>query len=181
MTDTDNSQHKRRKVQVRYYRFQNYLKAKASTGFGSGGPGKISKEALEKAEAEFEKMAEDYPDWVQGYLRRLTEFHSRCVDTPENRDKHFKGLSELAHDLKGQGGTFGYPLISRFGESLYNFTTYHDGYIEDNHVEIVKAHIDSMKNVIAHRIAGEGGAVGKELIATLEAVIKKYTEFVPDR
>ena len=166
----------KRKVPVRYYRFRNHLKDKALMGGGEGGPGRISQTALEKAEAEFDKMAEDYPDWVQGHLRRLYEQHGRCVDTPEKRREHFKTLNQIAHDMKGQGGTFGYPLISQFGDSLYHFTKPKDGQpIEDNEIEIVKAHIDSMKAVISGRIGGDGGEVGRELKQSLDAAIEKYT------
>ena len=31
-------------------------------------------------------------------------------------------INILAHELRGQGGVFGYRLISEFGESLYNGT-----------------------------------------------------------
>jgi hypothetical protein len=175
MTDSHYSSD-RPKIRVRYYRFRNHLKSKASTGFGGGGPGRISAEALERAEAEFEKMAEDYPDWVQGYLKKLTEHLSRCVDTPEDRPENFKKLNALAHDLKGQGGTFGYPLMSHFGDSLFNFTEEREEDIMDNHIEIVKAHIDSMRVVIGQRINGDGGAIGKTLIKELEGVISKNSE-----
>ncbi len=171
-----------KKIPVRYYRFRNHLRNKATTGFGDdGSPGMISKEALEAAEAEFEKMAEDYPDWVQGHIRNMYEQHGRCVDTPEDRAKHFLRLSLIAHDMKGQGGTFGYDLISIFGESLYDFTYSHkDAQIEDNHVEIVRAHIDGMKAVIAGRITGDGGAIGAELTASLEKAKEKYADILND-
>ena len=164
----------RRRPQVRYYRLRNALKEKASSGQPGNGPGTIALEALQAAEAEFEKMAEDYPDWVQSYLRKLYELHGRCVDTPELRHEFFRTLRELAHDLKGQGGTFGYTLISIFGESLYDATRPRDDYT-DNYVEIVKAHVDAMRAVIKGRIKGDGGQIGKELSITLHKAIERYS------
>ena len=166
------------KVRIRYYRFRNHLKAKASAGFGGGGPSRISSEALERAEAEFEKMAEEYPDWVQGYVKHLAEHLGRCVDSPEERPDRFRRLHLMAHDLKGQGGTFGYPLISYFGDSLYNFTGNRENDIQDNQVEIVKAHIDAMRVVINDRIEGDGGEAGKILIKELSEAIKKNDDRV---
>lgn len=165
----------KRKAAVRYYRFRNRLKEKATGGKGGTAPGRFGTAALEAAEAEFDRMAEDYPDWVQGHITRLYEQHGRCVDTPEQRHTCFRNLNEIAHDMKGQGGTFGYPLISHFGDSLYRCTKRQDEYT-DNHVEIVKAHIDAMKAVIAGRIKGDGGALGKELIASLDKAIAKYSD-----
>ncbi len=97
------------RIRARFYRFRNAMKEKASGGSAgpNSGGGSIAMEALANAESEFEKMAEDYPDWVQDYIRRLRGHQARCIDTPEQRHNIFKKLREEAHDLKGQGGTFG--------------------------------------------------------------------------
>ena len=173
MTEPAESKQETRKFAVRYYRFRNALKEKALGGQVPSGPGAISEEALAAAQAEFEKMAEDYPDWVQSVLTRLHEQHSRCVDTPELRHQSFKRINEIAHDMKGQGGTFGYDLISSFAVSLYEFTHPRETY-EDAVVELVKSHMDAMKAVIAGRVKGDGGAIGVELSATLHKAIEKY-------
>ena len=173
MTEASAPKQGQRKHAVRYYRFRNALKEKALGGQVPSGPGAISEEALVAAQAEFDKMAEDYPDWVQSVLTRLHEQHSRCVDTPEIRHQAFKRINEIAHDMKGQGGTFGYDLVSSFAVSLYDFTHPRDSY-SDAVVELVKSHLDAMKAVIAGRIKGNGGDIGVELTATLHKAIERY-------
>ncbi len=105
------------RTRVRLYRLRNRLKNKVGSGEGGGDTIDIS--ALEAAAAEFDKMGEDYPDWVQTHIKELYTHCRRSVDTPEERKKYFKRINEISHDMRGQGGTFGYPLISQFGESLY--------------------------------------------------------------
>ena len=161
------------KVKVRFYRFQNRLKEKAAGAAGFKGTGEIPAELLEQAEAALEKMSEDYPDWVSKLIESMGELHRRCVDTPEKRRSYFEDLRGVAHDMRGQGGTFGYPLISEMAESLYQFTGPNSG-MSDNHVEIIKAHIDAMRAVIKNRIKGDGGDVGTQLMNGLQAAIKKY-------
>lgn len=161
------------KVKVRFYRFHNRLKEKAAGAAGFKGTGEIPAELLQEAEAALEKMSEDYPDWVSKLIDRLGEQHRRCVDTPELRRSYFEELRSVAHDMRGQGGIFGYPLISEIAESLYLFTGPTSG-MSDNHVEIIKAHIDAMRVVIKNRINGDGGDVGTQLMKGLEAAIKKY-------
>lgn len=156
---------------VRFYRFRNRLKEKTA-GLGAGGAA-ISLEALAEAEAALGKMAEDYPDWVSGLLTKLAEQHGRCVDTPEKRRDFFEEINRIAHDMKGQGGTFGFPLITDFSESLNNFTSVRNE-ITDNMVELVKAHIDAMRAVIRGRVKGDGGEVGAELKKSLDAAIETY-------
>lgn len=159
------------KTRVRFYRIRNRLKDK----LGGGRPGELTipKEALEQAQAAFEKMAEDYPDWVTKHIEQLRVLHARCVDTPEHRAKIYVEIHEIAHDMRGQGGTFGYPLITTFAASLYEFTA-PKAVIGDNQIEIIKAHIDSMSAVIKGRVKGSGGTLGAELAANLSQAIAKY-------
>ncbi len=159
------------RTRVRFYRRRNRLKD--LIGGGKGG-GAIDINALAAAAAEFDNMAEDYPDWVQNLIKELYTHCRRSVDTPEERSKYFKRINEIAHDMRGQGGTFGYPLMSHFGGSLYDASLFQTGVpISDNHVEIAKAHVDAMNAVIKGRINGDGGAIGKELRLTLEKAIEK--------
>lgn len=161
------------KVKVRFYRFHNHLKEKAAGAAGYKGTGEIPPELLAQAEQALEKMSEDYPDWVAKLIDKLGDQHRRCVDTPEQRRSYFEELRNVAHDMRGQGGTFGYPLISEMAESLYHFTGPASG-MSDNHVEIIKAHIDAMRAVIKNRVKGDGGEVGAQLLKGLEVAIKKY-------
>lgn len=158
---------------VRFYRFRNRLKEKThGLVKGSGG---ISPEALAAAEQALAQMSEDYPDWVSGLISKLAEQHGRCVDTPEKRRDFFEEINRIAHDMKGQGGTFGYPLITDFSESLESFTSIRND-IDDRMVELVKVHIDSMRAVIKGRVKGDGGDLGKQLAASLQQAITRYKE-----
>jgi hypothetical protein len=164
-----------RRVKVRLFRLRNKLKEKAGVGRANAGDSTIATEALERALSEMKKSQEDYPDWVKQTLNDLADDLKAASEKDEvARQRNFKHIGALAHELKGQGGTFGYPLISVFGKSLNEFTEKEVGYITDNHLEIVKAHIDVMRAVIKDRISGDGGNIGRELIMVLERAIKKY-------
>jgi len=159
-------------VTVRLYRFQNRLKERCA-GLSSG-DASISPEAIAAAENMLDKMAEDYPDWVSNLLLTLQEKHGRCVDTPEDRKELFEEINSIAHDMKGQGGTFGYPLMTHFADSLYSITDGRGDY-NDNQIELVKSHLDAMRAVIKSRLKGDGGEIGKELTDTLDKALEKYS------
>ncbi len=159
-------------TKVRFYRFKNRLKEKCA-GLGTGSAS-IPEELLAEAEAELSKMSEDYPDWVSSLIVKLQEQHGRCVDTPDKRKEHFLEIHHMSHDMKGQGGTFGYPLISAFADSLYS-TTQSGSLYTDNDVELIKSHIDSMRAVIRGRVSGDGGDIGKQLTEGLNKAIEKHS------
>lgn len=162
------------KIKVRYFRLRNRLKEKANSG-QTREPGGFAMEALESAMAELDKFAEDYPDWVQGQVRELYDELSKARDKEDNRRAaELKRINEIAHDMRGQGGTFGYPLVTTVADSLYKFTGARATSSED-HLEIVKSHIDTMNAVIRERVEGDGGILGRELLTALEKAIEKFS------
>lgn len=158
-------------IKVRFYRFRNVLRDKV--GAGGGATAKIDPAAVEKAAAALAAMAEDYPDWVAKHIEQLRLHHARCVDTPGERARHYGAMREIAHDMKGQGGTFGYPLMTTFAASLYDFVGPNAG-TTDAHVEIIKSHIDAMAAVIKERVKGDGGQIGQALTKGLKDAIDRY-------
>jgi len=161
-------------VIVRFYRFKNRLREKTA-GLGTNSVPQIDEKALAEAEKALSKMSEDYPDWVLQLIVKLQEQHGRCVDTPELRRDCFEVINTISHDMKGQGGTFGYPLITEFADSLYGLSSARDN-ITDNNVELVKAHLDAMRAVIKGRISGDGGDTGKALLQSLNAAKERYVD-----
>lgn len=158
---------------VWYFRLSNALKDKVG-GMGAGGPGELPTELLEEAEKELERAALDFTEWARDYLAKLSDLCTEALMHPEGRTKHFEEINLLAHELRGQGGTFGYPLITIFGKMLYEVTG-KDCNENDAAVDIVKAHIDTMRAVLREKIAGDGGEIGRTLHKSLRAAIDKHT------
>ena len=154
---------------VWYFRLTNTLKEKAG-GANITGPADIPVGLLEEAEQQLQRASLDFSTWALEYLSRLSDFCTDALKQPVGRTSHFQNINLLALELRGQGGTFGYPLISTFGKMLYDTTL--DGCPEDdNAVEIVKAHIDAMRAVLREKISGDGGAVGRELAKSLTEAV----------
>jgi CheY-like chemotaxis protein len=160
-------------TEVWYFRLQNRLKEKVG-GAGSSEPGELPMDILIEAEQQLERSVVDFADWARDYLKQLSQLCDQALAMGEGRVKIFEEINLLAHELRGQGGTFGYPLISQFGKSLYLSTREGCGK-ENSDVEIVKAHIDSMRAVLRDKITGDGGKVGQELLQGLQIAIKRHT------
>ena len=136
---------------MRYLRTRNSLREKAGGGT-PGQPDKIPDELLHLASAEPAKMAEQYPDFLTDSVAALYAAHGKAAASIEGRHVHFAELNVLAHEMKGQGGTSGYPLITMFGGLLSDFTSA-GATRTDYDIEIVKAIISLAKNLNLEVIA----------------------------
>jgi CheY-like chemotaxis protein len=155
---------------VWYFRLPNSLKEKAG-GANITGPAELPTELLAEAEEQLQRAALDFSTWALEYLAKLSELCTEALNEKAIRTPHFQNINLLALELRGQGGTFGYPLISTFGKMLYD-TTLEGCPEDDNAVEIVKAHIDAMRAVLRDKIIGDGGGIGRELTASLNHAVE---------
>jgi hypothetical protein len=76
-------------------------------------------------------------------------------------------INRISLDLRGQGTTFGYPLITEFAKSLYESTLNIDD-VEDSMLNFIKDHINAISAVIRDQVKGMGGEVGEALVVGLE-------------
>lgn len=156
---------------VWYFRLPNALREKVG-GAGIKGPLQLPKTLLEEAESTLQRQALDFADWAKNYLTKLSKVTEAAMLNPNNRRNHFQEMNMVAHELRGQGGTFGYPLITVFAKSLYEATL--PGCPEDdNALSVVKAHTDAMRAVIRDRVSGDGGEIGRELLKSLKYAIDR--------
>jgi CheY-like chemotaxis protein len=148
------------------FKLPNRLREKIA-GIGRG-PLVIDPSLLQQAEQQLDRMEEDYSDWVRGSIQQLYEAHraGKALD-PRKRLIPIQTINKIAHDLRGQGSTFGYPLITVFGRSLYECTL-DISEASDQLFEFIRTHIDGINAVIREKIKGEGGQMGKDLITSLE-------------
>jgi CheY-like chemotaxis protein len=160
-------------TEVWYFRLPNALKSKVG-GLGASGAGEIPADLLEEAEQQLERSALDFTEWARNYLSNLASLCEEAKAQTGTRRKYFEEINLLAHELRGQGGTFGYPLITTFGKMLYDVTG-SQCREDDNAVEIVKAHIDAMRAVLREKVSGDGGEIGNELLRALKAAIERYS------
>lgn len=143
------------------------LKSKVSYG-----PGGVDLEALERAEAVIAGLQDNYVDWVQDDLRRLQALYQQTVGDPAERKERIDAMFRIAHDIKGQGGSFGYDLMTRIGNQLCRLMEGRDD-LAPAEFEVVRLHIDAMRLIIGERMQGDGGRVGENLVRGLEAVLDK--------
>ncbi|MEQ8440373.1 MAG: phosphorelay protein [Alphaproteobacteria bacterium] len=147
----------------------NTIKQKVS---GSGGP---TPEMLAKAEAAINQMSEDYPTWAIDDVERLGTLIAEAKPGVGNGKVLLSEAFKMAHDMRGQGGSFGYPLMTRIANSFCRFV---EGLEElDKHsLEICNAHVKSMRAILQNKVKGTGGPTGAQIADGLEMAVKRYME-----
>jgi len=157
--------------EVYLFRLQNRLLEKA--GGLSGKPGVIPLSLLKEADGKLDRSATEFHDWALDYLRSLSRLCVVAAKAPEaKRRKPFEHINLIAHELRGQGGTFGYPLITEVGKMLYQITGFSCS-TNDTAIDIVKAHIDTMRVVFRDKVTGDGGEIGRDLMEALNQAITR--------
>lgn len=137
--------------------------------------GGVDLETLEQAEALIAGMQDSYLEWVEEDLRKLKEMEARFEQPGVDRKQVFEDIFGIAHDVKGQGGSFDYPLMTMIGNHLCRYIEKLEGEPNSKNVEVVKVHISALRLVIAQRMSGDGGKMGDNLMRGLEAAIAKTT------
>lgn len=152
----------------------NKLKLKAGAGLNDG-PGKIEQHAIDRADSVVMTMASLYPQEIKNVMSALYKEWNVTKALPEEEDLsvHAQKMSNTANQIKDLAGTFGYVLMSYFGESLRNYILETD-LSQEEHFTIVQAHIDVMAVAFRENLKEDDGEAAIELKKVVQEAIDKY-------
>ena len=131
---------------------------------------------IQAAEERIQELVGDYSSWVRKYLESMSDSYSALCQGVGDTAHHVLNVNQIAHELRGQGGIFDYPLITAFGKSLYEATLDTNARMTQNRLKLIEAHIDAVRLVFNKKIRGQGGEVGAKLLKDIERAVKKYSE-----
>jgi len=141
-----------------------------------GGPDAVDVAALDRAEDVIASMADNYLEWVEEDLGKIQAAYETLQDNLDNQADHKEKIFQIAHDMKGQGGSFGYDLITILGNDLCRFIETHESDLSPVDQKVIKLYIDTMRIVITKRMSGDGGKEGKQVLMGLAAVVEKLSK-----
>ena len=132
--------------------------------------------SLARAEKAVANLAQDYATWALADVAKARAALAAANDDPAGRGQHVEALFRVGHDLKGQGTSFGFPLVTKIGHSLCALTRDRALSYESRHLDLVKSHLDALDLILTKGIKGEGGKVGAELVAKLEQRVSELLD-----
>ena len=145
----------------------NTLRAKVGGRFGA-----IDPAAIAKAEAALKSLSGNFAQWLNDEVVKLEAARQR-VRTEGVTVETMESLYLRAHDLKGLGATYEYPLITRIGASLCKLIDDKDKRLTAP-MPLIDGHIDAIKAAVRDEIKTDDHPVGRVLIQELE---RRVTEF----
>jgi CheY-like chemotaxis protein len=133
----------------------------------------FSEENVKEAQRVINNSRGKFLEWVVGDLSELEEVYRALEVSPE--EHNVLAMANAAMRVKGRAGTFGYDLASHVAESL-NDITRGSSYADPKRLIAVRKHIDVLYVIFQRNILGGGGAVGKDLMDSLEILSQKYRQ-----
>lgn len=123
---------------------------------------------LEQANAAIAALAKEYPIWAARDIVKMNQAlqDARTVSGAERDRLIRKELFKIAHNAKGQGATFGYPLITQIGEHLCRYIERIPEFQNDE-ILIIRDHVNAMDTILKEKLTGDGGETGQELLNQL--------------
>ena len=149
------------------FRPPNFLRAKVGGAFGG-----INADAIAKAEEALKAMSGQFGQWLQDEITKLDAAQA-TIRTSGYTPETAEGLYFRAHDLKGLGSTYQYPLVTRLAGSLCKLMDDPTRRM-DAPMMLIDAHIDAIRAVVRDQIQTDDHPTGRVLSETLEARVAAH-------
>ncbi len=114
------------------------------------GSGPVDTAPIERAERALEQLSVAFDGWLKEEVDALTNARE-VVRSKGLYEETRKELHRAAHDLKGQGETYGYPLITSVCSTLCKLL---ESALEPDLIplDIIDHHVDAVRNMMKMKI-----------------------------
>ena len=159
------------------FKVPSALKSKAIKPAGRAQAPKQSASAPTQNPADLEKLAmeamedlsQKFPAWASGDVQKVKQFLADVsgIFGQERTDFIRAKIYPKVHDLKGQGTTFGYPLITDIGSHMCRLITSKSSFSSADLI-VLKNDTQMMETVLWKKLKGDGGSKGAEILEKLK-------------
>lgn len=120
---------------------------------------------LNEAERIMARLADEYVDTLDNDVAQIEAALTMLDLDAETRSAGLELIARRAHDIKGQGGAFGYPLATRIAETTYRAAR--AAVAGETMDETLSRCAAALRQVVAGRLGGDGGDAGRAILAEL--------------
>ncbi len=153
--------------QVEFISPPNRLKAKIGNLRGG-----FDAAAIARAEAAMASMSDQFGGWLNDELAKLEAAYA-VVRKRGSGEGELEEFYRRAHDLKGLGSTYGFPIVSQFAASLCKLIDSPEGRAAAPH-QILDAHVGAIIAAVKQNIKDSDHPTGKALLIELQTQVNRY-------
>ncbi|MBL1421186.1 MAG: hypothetical protein COC24_011820 [Alphaproteobacteria bacterium] len=117
-------------------------------------------ESIDNADAAMEAMGDTFKEWLEDEVSKFDKCRKDMCANPNK--EHMAALHIVAHDVKGQAQTMGFPLITLVSASLCKLIEVWEN-VETFPLDLLNNHVDSIKVMLAQDIKEKDHPIGKKL------------------
>jgi len=128
-------------------------------------------DAVRDAEAAVAALADSFLEWITEDIDRAKKALAEAQDKPGDNQPLIRAIFEVVHNVKGQGGSFGYDLLTKIGGSLCDYLRVESASADEKQLKVIAAHFAAMDFVLEKNIQGSGGAIGDQLIGKVSQLV----------
>ncbi len=131
---------------------------------------------IKAAEEALVGLSGEFDGWMGDEVATLQEAW-RSIEAKGMSKERCDALFRAAHDIKGQAGTLGYPLVGTVAANLCHLI---ENVVppDDIPIQLVEQHVEAVRAMVAERARDTDNAVGRALAERLALVTD---EFIADR
>ncbi len=124
-------------------------------------------EALGKADLAVIHYSGSFIREIEPELEKLRKAYEAAAKDPANIRKYRSAMYDASHEIRGQSGTFGYPLATLVADTVCKFLDPGREWSEED-LDLLGLHVFALRGVFKNELKQEGGVVGRELTAVLK-------------
>lgn len=133
----------------------------------------FSADAIARADQALQSIGGSMQEWLDADIERLQQARLSAEADAWSADALEK-VAGVAHELKGMGATYGFPLVTQIGASLCRLIETESGKaVAQSDPTLVCAHIDALRAAVRDQVKTDGHPVGRALLAALETKVAK--------
>lgn len=135
----------------------------------------VAEEVLSKAEAAIDRLAAEYPRHASRDIANMMEHARQMSLETVDRAHHYNEILRIAHDVRGQGLLFGYPLVTRYASSLCRATRLLAADDRDI-LNIVRTHLAALEAILENGRAGTEDMTALRIAGGLELLVSSRVD-----
>jgi HPt (histidine-containing phosphotransfer) domain-containing protein len=146
-----------------------------------GNPAEAIALATRKADKAVELLSSHFPIWMKGESNRLNRIRIELKEKGYS-DERLDFLFTCAHDIKGQAGTYGYPVAAIIAKLLC-YLIQHAPDPSKIPLAVIDQHVDTIRAIVRQDLKGNGNSQTSNIIQGLHildlSTLKKLSKHAP--